>query len=258
MKFTISLIFLFFLTFQSSLAFDFSNFNRKNPSAVKALQTFLNTQGASLKIDGVSGSQTMKALRQFQLANNLTNDGVIGEKTSSAIHKIQPPTAESRTNNKDAKPTKSDTNQTSGTSDELDCDKDGCKGRGRATTFNHSTVACPGGQRNPYNECYGAISLDAAKQFCKGKNQKCYCGKVANVSVNGKSIPVKILDVGAKTSNSTGFANGVVLDITPNCVAKSGFGGACRGGTNNVSCYDVQVTLDSGSGNGKIQVAEKK
>ena len=54
--------------------------------AVKRLQQKLRRKGYNPgPIDGVFGSQTENAVRQFQLANNLTPDGVVGRETLTAL-----------------------------------------------------------------------------------------------------------------------------------------------------------------------------
>jgi hypothetical protein len=172
-------------------------------------------------------------------------DGVIGPKTFAAY---QEGYLKLSTNNKNFVENKSGNS----TAENLRCTSGGCLGKGRATTFNHSVVACPPFRANPHSECYGAISLQAAEDLCKGKNKKCYCNQIANLSVNGKKLSVPIKDVGAKTAKSIEFAKGVMIDITPSCVEKSGFGkNICRGGGTNTSCYGLDVSLQP-----NIQMAE--
>lgn len=48
---------------------------------VKALQLKLNTHGFKLDADGDFGPSTERAVRAFQNANELTGDGIVGEKT---------------------------------------------------------------------------------------------------------------------------------------------------------------------------------
>jgi hypothetical protein len=200
-------------------------------------------------------------VKQFQKDNGLKADGIVGPKTTAKINeeieKINDTGFEEeqsipKTTEDSSK--KDDTKTISNTSTNLKCTNNGCLGLGRATTFNHSTVACAPFKANPNTECYGALSLQSARDLCKGKNQKCYCNEIAKVTVNGKTLNVPIKDVGAKVSSAIEFAPGVVLDITPGCVQKSGFGSSvCRGGGENTSCYGLQVSLQP-----KTQVAELK
>ena len=53
---------------------------------VKTLQTALNSLGYSLgKPDGVYGPATQSAVEQFQAANNLATDGVVGQETLAKL-----------------------------------------------------------------------------------------------------------------------------------------------------------------------------
>jgi peptidoglycan hydrolase-like protein with peptidoglycan-binding domain len=60
-------------------------------SDVQALQTALNQFGFGLAVDGVFGSQTEAAVRQFQLDHNLYVDGIVGPATWAALLGQQPP-----------------------------------------------------------------------------------------------------------------------------------------------------------------------
>ncbi|MDD5721011.1 MAG: peptidoglycan-binding protein [Candidatus Pacebacteria bacterium] len=54
--------------------------------AVKELQKFLNQDlKLNLKIDGILGSKTTMAIKQYQKAHNLKVDGVVGEKTKGRM-----------------------------------------------------------------------------------------------------------------------------------------------------------------------------
>lgn len=48
---------------------------------VKTLQTALNRAGASITVDGDYGNKTEEAVKTFQKAHGLTDDGVCGAKT---------------------------------------------------------------------------------------------------------------------------------------------------------------------------------
>ncbi len=52
---------------------------------VLELQKALNTQGASLTPNSVFGEETEKAVKAFQLANNLTVDGIVGPETRKKL-----------------------------------------------------------------------------------------------------------------------------------------------------------------------------
>ena len=52
---------------------------------VRAIQQKLNDLGYGLKVDGIYGAATKKAVRSFQKANGLTADGIAGSKTLKAL-----------------------------------------------------------------------------------------------------------------------------------------------------------------------------
>jgi peptidoglycan hydrolase-like protein with peptidoglycan-binding domain len=52
---------------------------------VKWVQWHLNKHGAKLDTDGVFGVQSLAALKAFQRANNLTVDGLCGNKTRNVL-----------------------------------------------------------------------------------------------------------------------------------------------------------------------------
>lgn len=56
-------------------------YNGSSGDDVKRLQTQLNEQGYSLDVDGVFGTQTERAVRDYQTKNNLAVDGVVGDET---------------------------------------------------------------------------------------------------------------------------------------------------------------------------------
>lgn len=55
--------------------------------SVKELQRLLNKSGANVGDDGIFGSKTENAVRQFQLRHNLHADGIAGRRTFSALGK---------------------------------------------------------------------------------------------------------------------------------------------------------------------------
>ena len=55
-------------------------------SEVRQIQTKLKRWGYyNGNIDGIYGSQTLKAVKEFQKKNGLTVDGIVGEKTLAAL-----------------------------------------------------------------------------------------------------------------------------------------------------------------------------
>jgi N-acetyl-anhydromuramyl-L-alanine amidase AmpD len=59
--------------------------NGSTGEAVKAVQSQLNTRGYGLVVDGVFGSKTEAAVRDFQAKKGLTVDGVVGPRTWNAL-----------------------------------------------------------------------------------------------------------------------------------------------------------------------------
>jgi len=55
-------------------------------NATEALQTALNKCGAHLDVDGVYGSGTLEAVKDFQRAHGLSVDGICGEDTWSQLN----------------------------------------------------------------------------------------------------------------------------------------------------------------------------
>jgi len=53
--------------------------------AVKVLQNLLNQWGANLNVDGVFGSKTEAAVKDFQSTHKLTADGIVGPKTRAIL-----------------------------------------------------------------------------------------------------------------------------------------------------------------------------
>ena len=56
-------------------------------SDVKELQKLLNNNGYKLSVDGIFGSQTQKAVRDYQQKNKLAVDGIVGNNTWGALTK---------------------------------------------------------------------------------------------------------------------------------------------------------------------------
>lgn len=54
-------------------------------SGVRELQELLNQNGASLTVDGVYGSNTAAAVRQYQQSKGLTVDGIAGDETFNSL-----------------------------------------------------------------------------------------------------------------------------------------------------------------------------
>lgn len=56
---------------------------------VKDLQNFLNWYGNKLTVDGIFGAGTTKAVKAFQKAQSLSQDGIVGQKTIDAMKKVK-------------------------------------------------------------------------------------------------------------------------------------------------------------------------
>lgn len=56
-----------------------------NGSDTSALQSYLNSQGANIAVDGKFGPATQAALKDFQSKNGLVADGIIGPNTAAVI-----------------------------------------------------------------------------------------------------------------------------------------------------------------------------
>ena len=61
-------------------------------SDVKTLQELLNKNGANLTVDGIFGNQTKKAVQDYQKANGLAVDGIVGKNTWGALTQVTTPT----------------------------------------------------------------------------------------------------------------------------------------------------------------------
>lgn len=57
---------------------------------VRILQSYLNSYGANLSVDGVFGGATLRAVQNFQRNNNLTQDGIVGRNTWSKLLNLNP------------------------------------------------------------------------------------------------------------------------------------------------------------------------
>ena len=62
-------------------------------SDVTELQKLLNNKGYSLSVDGIFGSQTQAAVKDYQQKNSLAVDGIVGTNTWGALTKASTPTA---------------------------------------------------------------------------------------------------------------------------------------------------------------------
>lgn len=68
-----------------------------NGSQVKELQTFLNSQGYNLTVDGDFGALTAQAVKSYQSKNGLTADGIVGSQTIAKINTPSQNTNQSQT-----------------------------------------------------------------------------------------------------------------------------------------------------------------
>ena len=59
--------------------------NGSTGTDVKDLQIILNMRGYKLDKDGIFGSTTLKAVKNFQKQNNILIDGIVGKKTWKAL-----------------------------------------------------------------------------------------------------------------------------------------------------------------------------
>jgi len=81
---SVILILVLALTVLSTTVFAASNTMLRKGSRgndVKTLQTLLNENGYSLTVDGIFGSQTDSAVRDYQACKGLVVDGIVGPKT---------------------------------------------------------------------------------------------------------------------------------------------------------------------------------
>ena len=62
-------------------------------SDVTELQKLLNNNGYNLEVDGVFGSNTQAAVKDYQQKNNLAVDGIVGNNTWGALNKVTAPEA---------------------------------------------------------------------------------------------------------------------------------------------------------------------
>ena len=59
--------------------------------SVRQLQSTLNSKGYSLDVDGVFGSKTLAAVRDYQSRNNLAVDGIVGTQTYGKLYAPEQP-----------------------------------------------------------------------------------------------------------------------------------------------------------------------
>ena len=57
---------------------------------MRILQYLLNYYGANLSVDGVFGGGTQRAVQEFQRANKLTPDGIVGRNTWNKLLNLNP------------------------------------------------------------------------------------------------------------------------------------------------------------------------
>lgn len=78
--------------------------SRKSNTYIKWVQSSLNKLlGLSLRVDGISGSRTKSAIRQFQQQAGLHTDGIVGSQTEQALVRSgadKPPTTNTTSNSK--------------------------------------------------------------------------------------------------------------------------------------------------------------
>ena len=53
--------------------------------SVKELQRLLNQNGYNLSVDGIFGSKTASAVKDYQKKNNLSVDGIVGNNTWNSL-----------------------------------------------------------------------------------------------------------------------------------------------------------------------------
>ena len=66
------------------------NTNYKLIEVIKDLQSKLNSKGYNLSIDGIVGDKTISAIKDFQRNNGLVIDGIAGEKTYEKLNNTPP------------------------------------------------------------------------------------------------------------------------------------------------------------------------
>lgn len=66
------------------------NTNNKLIYVIKDLQGKLNSKGYNLQIDGIVGTKTLNAIKDFQKKNNLTVDGIAGTNTYNKLNQSGP------------------------------------------------------------------------------------------------------------------------------------------------------------------------
>lgn len=71
---------------------------------VKKLQEILNQNGYNLDVDGIFGTNTQSAVKDYQQKNNLAVDGIVGVNTWGALNKAQTSTPTTSTPTQEAPP----------------------------------------------------------------------------------------------------------------------------------------------------------
>ncbi len=86
-KINIALIFIIFIIF--ILSFSINSFAKVDlgdrGNQVKEIQQLLNNLGYDVSIDGIYGYRTKETIKDFQLSNGLTADGIVGDKTLNLL-----------------------------------------------------------------------------------------------------------------------------------------------------------------------------
>ena len=85
------------------------SYGSSDKETVKKLQELLNNNGAKLTVDGIFGSQTQQAVKDYQKANNLAVDGIVGNNTWGALTKVTTPAATTPTQTTTQTPTQTTT-----------------------------------------------------------------------------------------------------------------------------------------------------
>ena len=178
----------------------------ENQNTAIQMQSFLNSQGAKLKPDGIWGNNSVAALNKFQkkhgLAPTQTPDGATLKKMDEIADKQlkEPPTAKPPADATLGKMASLFAYEQDG-SEEIEGTQGG------------TTMSC--GQRMTPSKCFAAISEEKINEICGSDEPHCYCGMMATVNFPGKpSLQVPIYDTGL-TANG-----GNMIDLNGECFNK--------------------------------------